>query len=63
MKYLHHAVKAVDHGGITQEQTEEMFSVLTQEETICLAELLEKLSDHWMSMAPDKHHHGRKSHK
>lgn len=60
MKYLHHAVGAADRGGITQEQAGEMFSVLTDEETICLAKLLEKLSDHWMELAPNKpsHHRG-----
>lgn len=54
MKYLHHAVGAADHGGITQENANEMFSVLTEQETIYLSELLEKLSDHWMMMAPNK---------
>lgn len=59
MKYLHHAVGAADNGGITQKQANEMFSVLTDEETSQLAVLLEKLSDHWMKIAPDKpHHHG-----
>lgn len=61
MKYLHHATGAADRGGITQEQANEMFSVLTKEETVCLAELLRKLSDHWMRMAPNKPvHHGRR---
>lgn len=41
MKYLHHAIGAADRGGITQEQVNEMFSVLTEEETVQLAELLE----------------------
>lgn len=59
MKYLHHAVGAADRGGITQEHANEMFSVLTDEETVCLAELLEKLSDHWLELAPNKLHHGR----
>lgn len=54
MKYLHHAVGAADRGGITQEMAGELFSVLTQEETVQLAELLEKLSDHWMRIAPQK---------
>lgn len=60
MKYLHHATGAADRGGITQEQAGEMFSVLTEEETIYLAKLLEKLSDHWMELAPNKpsHHRG-----
>ena len=53
MKYLHHAVGAADRGGLTQEDTKEMFSVLTEEETRLLAELLEKISDHWMKLAPD----------
>jgi hypothetical protein len=51
MKYLHHAVGASDNGGLTQEQAGEMFSVLTDEETAQLAELLKKLSDHWMQLA------------
>jgi hypothetical protein len=51
MKYLHHAVRAADHGGITQEKAGEMFSVLTDEETVQLASLLQKLSDHWMELA------------
>ena len=60
MKYLHHAVGVADRGGITQQQANDMFSVLTEEETICLAELLEKLLDHWMQMAPNQHfHHGK----
>lgn len=60
MKYLHHATAAADRGGITQEQASEMFSVLTEEETACLAQLLEKLSDHWMEIAPNKpDHHGK----
>ncbi len=60
MKYLHHAVNASDNGGFTQEQTGDMFSVLTDEETACLAGLLEKLSDHWMKIAPTKpSHHGK----
>jgi hypothetical protein len=60
MKYLHHAVGAADRGGFTQDMTGEMFSVLTDEETAQLANLLEKLSDHWMQTAPEKpHHHGR----
>lgn len=52
MKYLHHAVGVADHGGITQEMAEEMFSVLTEEETVRLAEMLERLSDHWVRLAP-----------
>jgi ABC-type Zn2+ transport system substrate-binding protein/surface adhesin len=51
MKYLHHAVGASDNGGLTQEQAGEMFSVLTDEETAQLAELLKKLSNHWMQLA------------
>lgn len=60
MKYLHHAVGVADNGGMTQEMTEEMFSVLTTEETVQLAELLERLSEHWMKIAPQKpsHHKG-----
>ena len=54
MKYLHHAVGAADRGGISQEQANEMFSVLTEAETVHLAALLEKLSDHWMMLAPNK---------
>lgn len=57
MKYLHHATGAADHGGLTQEDTKEMFAVLTKEETAQLAALLEKLSDHWMALAPNKPHH------
>lgn len=57
MKYLHHAVGAADRGGITQEMAGEMFSVLSAEETVQLAALLEKLSDHWMSIAPNKPSH------
>lgn len=57
MKYLHHAVGVADHGGITQDMAEEMFTVLTKDETILLAELLEKLSEHWMEIAPEKPHH------
>lgn len=57
MKYLHHAVGAADRGGITQEQAGEMFSVLTAEETAQLAGLLEKLSDHWMRIAPNQPRH------
>lgn len=53
MKYLHHAVGAADRGGISQEQAGEMFSVLTDAETAHLAELLEKLADHWMKIAPN----------
>jgi hypothetical protein len=60
MKYLHHAVGAADRGGITQEQAGEMFSVLTEDETVQLASLLEKLSDHWMELSPNQHgHHGK----
>jgi hypothetical protein len=59
MKYLHHAVGAADRGGITQKQAEEMFTVLSTEETVQLAELLEKLSDHWMEIAPNKPSHHR----
>lgn len=59
MKYLHHAVGVADRGGIMQEQADEMFSVLTEEETIQLAELLERLSDHWMRIAPKPSHHMR----
>jgi predicted RNA-binding protein with PIN domain len=52
-------VAAVDRGGITQEQTPEMFTVLYEEETETLAQLLEKLANHWMELAPQKpHHHG-----
>jgi hypothetical protein len=51
MKYLHHAVGASDNGGLTQEQAGEMFSVLTDEETAQLAEVLKKLSDYWMQLA------------
>lgn len=58
MKYLHHAVGAADNGGIPQEKAEEMFSVLTSEETAQLAEMLEKLSEHWMKLSPNKPHHG-----
>lgn len=57
MKYLHHAIAVADHGGIIQEQAKEMFSVLTEEETVQLAELLERLSDHWMKIAPNKPSH------
>ena len=60
MKYLHHAVAAADCGGISQEQANEIFAVLTEDETRCLAKLLEKLSDHWTEIAPNKpSHHGR----
>ena len=60
MKYLHHAVVAADQGGISQEQAAEMFSVLTVEETVQLAALLEKLSEHWMKLAPSMpSHHGK----
>ncbi|MGN1002837.1 MAG: hypothetical protein ACI4PC_08710 [Oscillospiraceae bacterium] len=60
MKYLHHAVGAADQGGISQAQASEMFSVLTEEETAQLAALLEKLSDHWMKLAPNMpSHHGK----
>ncbi len=60
MKYLHHAVGAADLGGITQDQAGELFTVLTDEETQTLAGLLEKLSDHWTSLAPNKpSFHGR----
>lgn len=62
MKYLHHAVGAVDHGGITQEMTGKMFDVLTEEETATLLQLLEKLSDHWISMAPERPGHHREQH-
>jgi hypothetical protein len=59
MKYLHHAVSAVDRGGITQDQAQELFTVLTEEETAELAELLKRLADHWMEVAPQKpFHHG-----
>lgn len=54
MKYLHHAVNAADRGGITQDHANEMFAVLTEEETIYLTGLLEKLSEHWMKIAPNK---------
>lgn len=54
MKYMHHAVAVADHGGMTQENASEMFSVLTEEEVIQLAKLLEKLSDHWVEIAPEK---------
>lgn len=57
MKYLHHAVGVADRGGITQEMAEEMFSVLTENEKVQLAALLEKLSDHWMKIAPKKPSH------
>lgn len=57
MKYLHHAVGAADRGGITQQQAGEMFSVLSGEETHLLRQLLEKLSDHWLELAPNKGHH------
>lgn len=60
MKYLHHAIAAADHGGITQEQAKEMFSVLTEEETVQLAELLKRLSDRWMEIASNKLFHHRK---
>lgn len=60
MKYLHHAVGVADNGGIAQENAADMFSVLTEEETIQLAGLLEKLSDHWIEMAPNKPHRGRR---
>ncbi len=53
MKYLHHAVGAADCGGITQENAEKMFSVFTEDETILLAKLLERLSDHWLKLAPN----------
>lgn len=57
MKYLHYAVGAADRGGITQDMASEMFSVLSAEETAELADLLGKLSDHWMKIAPNKPHH------
>ena len=56
MKYLHHAVGIADHGGFTQETTGKMFEVLTEEETRTLSQLLEKLSDHWISIAPENPH-------
>ena len=61
MKNLHHAAMASRHGGFTQDMAEQMFSVLTVEETATLASLLQKLADHWMTIAPEKphhHHHG-----
>lgn len=60
MKYLHHAVSAADCGGITQEQANEMFSILTEKEITDLGGLLEKLSEHWMKLAPNKpFYHGK----
>jgi hypothetical protein len=59
MKYLNHAIGAVRRGGFTQDMTGDMFSVLTDEETAQLANLLGKLSNHWMQIAPEKpQHHG-----
>lgn len=60
LKYLHHAVGAADNGGFTQDNASDMFSVLTDEETKLLASLLEKLSNHWMDIAPNKPHHHHK---
>ncbi|MGM9942353.1 MAG: hypothetical protein ACI32N_10265 [Bulleidia sp.] len=61
MKYLHHAVNAADRGGFTQDMAGSMFEVLSDEETVTLKNLLEKLSDNWMKKAPQKmersHHH------
>ena len=51
MKYLHHAVGIADRGGIGQERAQEMFSVITEEETAQLAELLERLSEHWKTLS------------
>lgn len=51
MKYLHHAVRVADSGRLKQNMTVQMFEVLSEEETLCLMELLEKLSDHWIDMA------------
>ena len=55
MKYLHHAVRAADHG-LTQEQTGEMFAVLSEEETKTLAALLEKLAGHWATLGRKSSH-------
>lgn len=57
MKYLHHAVGVADRGGFTQELTGKMFEVLTEAETAELAKLLEKLSGHWIAIAPEKPKH------
>ena len=54
MKYLHHAVGIADRGGFTQEDAEKMSSVLTELETTQLAEILEKLSNYWRQIAPQK---------
>lgn len=62
MKYLHHAVGAADTGGIPQDMADEMFSVLTAEETAQLARLLEKVSEHWIKLSPNKPHHGHHQH-
>lgn len=51
MKYLHHAVRVVDSGDISQEVTDEMFTVFSSQEVEQLVDLLEKLSDHWMELA------------
>lgn len=57
MKYLHHAINVVDYGGITQQQANDMFTILTEEDTLYLANLLKTLTEHWMTMAPHKPTH------
>ena len=54
MKYLHHAVRADQ--GLTQEQTGEMFAVMSEEEIKTLAALLEKLAHHWAALGGKSGH-------
>lgn len=54
MKYLHHATRVVDSGRLDQAITTQMFDVLSEEETLELMKLLERLSDYWIELANKK---------
>lgn len=54
MKYLHHAVRCVDSGDLGQDMADKMFEGFTDEEIVLLANMLEKLSDHWFDLVKNK---------
>lgn len=50
MKYLHHAVREIDDGMLTQDDAQILFNVFNDEEIKQLGDLLKKLSDYWHSL-------------
>ena len=54
MKYIHHAVREIDHGQLTQDDAHILFNFLSDHEVKQLGDLLKKISDYWHQLNNQK---------